>query len=67
MGLMGRRMINNGDAPNCIPYTDIDDIITSVNQEYIKSRDLNHIRDVSENMRDYLKIKDDFLSTQFYD
>lgn len=67
MGLMGRRMINNGDAPNCIPYTDINDIITSVNQEYIKSRDLNHIRHISETMRDYLEIKDDFLSTQFYD
>lgn len=59
MGLMGRRCIHNGDIPNCIKYTDINDIITSIELEYnLRHNDNSEIVDYVYN---YLNISDDWL------
>ena len=70
MGAMGRKMINNGDTPNCIPYdlNNIDKIVDDINQEYERSRgDLFRASVISNQVNEFLNIGDDFLNTEFYE
>lgn len=64
MGMMGRRVINNGVVPNCIHYNkhDLDDIVAKVHAEYL-SEDAEA---VSASVADYLNIGEDFLDTDYY-
>lgn len=72
MGLMGRRVIHNGLAPNCISWHDggewplkyVDDIVKSIRleQQYIGNTDA----DMSEQVRKFLDIGEDWLNTEFY-
>jgi len=61
MGMMGRMVINNGEVPNCIPYNDIDRIITSITDRYTFTPEY-----VSNEVKEYLNIGDLFLNTEFY-
>jgi len=73
MGLMGRRMIHNGDTPNCIPYekNNINDIIESIKHEYWHAKnpmgDNLEANGVSVFMQKYLNINEDFLNSSYYD
>jgi len=72
LGMMGRRVINNGTVPNCISYdkNDLDDIVAKIHEEYLsKDNDLLSlldIRAVSNDVAAYLNIGEDFLDTEFY-
>ncbi len=68
LGLMGRRVINNGDIPNCLPYETVEDVIRLVKREYEYSILLPKIMPevISERVKCYLNITEDFLDTGFY-
>ncbi|MDA3806310.1 MAG: hypothetical protein PF440_00210 [Thiomicrorhabdus sp.] len=63
MGLMGRKMIWNGNTPNAIPYDpkNINDIVEKINFEYENRKSGNYIN-VASQMQKYLDIGDDFLN-----
>ena len=59
LALMGRRCIYNGDLPNCIKWSGIDDICESIIEEYKrKDENNNHIQ---QDMINYLNISNDWL------
>jgi hypothetical protein len=59
LALMGRRSIYNGELPNCIKWSGIDDICNSILEEYkIKDENNNHIQ---QDMINYLNISNDWL------
>jgi hypothetical protein len=68
MGLMGRRVIHNGDTPNCIWYdeSNIDSIVKLIQEEYENRHNVDYIH-VAEAVRSYLDIGTKFLDTEFYD
>ena len=69
LGLMGRRVIHNGDTPNCIPYDpkDIDSIVEAIEHEYWHARNPNgEAEEVAKNMKHYLDVGEDWLDTDFY-
>jgi hypothetical protein len=68
MGLMGRRVIHNGDHPNCIHYNknNIDDIIEKIRSEYDYSYSFDRTKQIAQSMKDYLNIGEDFLNTEYY-
>jgi len=72
LGLMGRKVIHNGDQPNCIRYheNDIASIIDNINSEF-KNRNemIGPYRDyeaTSKAVRNFLDISEDFLNTEYY-
>lgn len=67
LGLMGRKVINNGDVPNCVPYETVKDVIEAVHWEYFRSRVESYAGEVSDSVKEYLNISEDFLYTEFYD
>lgn len=62
MGLMGRRIIWNGNTPNAIPFDrdNIQEIISNIRKEYEGRRDADCIK-VSQMMKKYLNMGDMFL------
>jgi hypothetical protein len=60
MGLMGRKMIHNGDHPNCLHYKNIDDVVRLIMQEFL-NRDKNNEM-IAREMRDYLNVGDKWLN-----
>lgn len=67
MGLMGRRMIHNGDLPNCIKHTD--DVVTIcdlITKEYETRKEMDFIR-TGEEVFDFLNVGNDFLYTEYYE
>lgn len=71
MGLMGRRMIHNGDLPNSIPYDkdNVQEIVSTIQAEfdYRKMRnDLEDYKQVAQGVFEYLDIGEDFLNTEYY-
>ena len=67
MGLMGRRVIWNGNTPNAIPWSrdDIGQIVKTVNMEYENREKFDYLA-IAKQMEDYLNISDDFLYTEQY-
>jgi len=59
LGLMGRKIVHNGNQPNALNYKNIDDIINIINEEY-KNRDQDNTY-ISEEMKKFLKIDDNWL------
>jgi len=59
LGLMGRMVIHNGDMPNNISYTDEDSIVNEINHVYDFRSPVN---DVSEAVRNFIDIGDDWLN-----
>jgi hypothetical protein len=70
MGLMGRRMIHNGDLPNCIKYEkgDIEGIVDNIRIEY-QNRKYGDDWVCYEacKVSDFLHEDDDWLNTEFYE
>lgn len=59
LGLMGRRIIHNGDQPNAINYTDIDHVVELIKNEFtLRHEDNNHI---ANEMRKFLNVSDSWL------
>jgi hypothetical protein len=76
LGLMGRKVIHNGDAPNCIHYhpNDIASIVDNINHEFKNRNELlclapEPIYDYDAtaiSVKRFLNISDDFLNTEYY-
>lgn len=60
LGMAGRRCIFNGDSPNSIPWSNIDDICANINKEY-KNRHHNDMEEISESVKEYLDIGEAWL------
>jgi len=60
LGMMGRRVIFNGDTPSAIPWKGIDDICQSVQKEYDK-RHKDDTKEVSRQVKNYLDIGTEWL------
>jgi len=59
LGLMGRNCIYNGQLPNAIPYTNLDDIVSTIQKEY----DQRHMENqfIVDATFNYLNIGDKWL------
>jgi hypothetical protein len=68
LGLMGRKVIWNGNTPNSIAYDkrDISTAIESIKEEYDKRSTIDYLQ-VSQSIKSYLDIGDTFLKTESYD
>lgn len=64
MGLMGRRVVHNGDAPNAIPWSNYQDVKRAVLQERKKIGSINI--ELAEQVKDYIDIGEDWLDTDYY-
>jgi len=60
LGMMGRRVIFNGDTPSAIKWKGIDDICESVKKEY-ENRHIDDTEQVSKQVKDYLDIGEKWL------
>jgi hypothetical protein len=59
LGLMGRKCLHNGDIPNSIKYSNINDIINNIHLEY-KNRHLDYSH-ITDEVYNYLNIGEDWL------
>jgi len=62
LGLMGRKVIWNGNTPNALNYTGVNDIVRLIKHE--ANKPLNE--DIAIKVKDYVTIKDDWLNTDYY-
>jgi hypothetical protein len=60
LGLMGRRIIHNGEQPNSINYTDLNSVIDLIKKEYATRHEDNTY--IADAMREYLNISDSWLN-----
>jgi len=67
LGLMGRKVIWNGNTPNAIHYTinDLDDIVKKIEVEYANRHSDGYIK-VAEEVRNYLDVGEEFLESDNY-
>jgi len=65
LGLTGRRCIYNGSLPNAIHWKSVDDIVSSIREEYKKIGTKNE--SVAKEVLDYITISDNWLYTEFYE
>tara|TARA_B100001093_G_scaffold520232_1_gene613835 strand:- start:12055 stop:13989 length:1935 start_codon:yes stop_codon:yes gene_type:complete len=62
LGLMGRKVIYNCNSlPNSIKYSNIDDIVKLINDEYKKKDNNNDIELIANNMVNYFNKYDDYF------
>lgn len=61
MGLMGRKVIYNGDTPNAIPFKNFDDVIQKIQQ--VKDEKYDPF-EVAEKMKKYLDVGDSWLDVE---
>lgn len=59
LGLMGRKVIHNGNHPNAIHYKGIDDICNKIMIEYARRKEPN--QEIAEQMKEWLDTGSDFL------
>jgi glycosyltransferase involved in cell wall biosynthesis len=59
LGLMGRRIIHNGNQPNALNYKNIDDVIKLIKNEYEHRHEDNS--QIAKNMRKFLDVGDSWL------
>ena len=64
LGLMGRRCIWNGWAPNAIPWKTVQDAAASIRQE--QSRMGEYHQEVADEMREFLKVGPHWLHPGFW-
>jgi hypothetical protein len=62
LGLMGRKVIWNGNTPNAIPYSenDIDGIVENIVSVFVHRKESDYIG-LAKTMKNFLNISDDFL------
>jgi len=67
LGHMGIKTVSNeqGDAPNVIPYSTIDDVIDIINEESKKIGTLQ--TDVAETTRNFLDVGEKWLNINYYE
>lgn len=58
MGLMGRKIVWNGDTPNAVSFTDVNDALDKINQ--ISKEGYDPFR-IAKEMYDYLNVGDNWL------
>jgi len=63
LGLMGRKVVWNGEAPNAIPYKNLDDILQAIRTEkqHIGETD----RELAEKVKAFAEIGDEWLYVPF--
>jgi hypothetical protein len=68
MGLMGRRMIHNGDLPNCIPYdrNNFQAIVKAIQDEFDNRLTADYNK-VAQDVFNYLDVGEDWLNTEYYE
>jgi hypothetical protein len=67
MGLMGRRMIWNGDLPNAIHYeNNVDKIAELIRKEW-ENRSILDYKKTAQDVYDYLDVGEDWLDTGYYE
>jgi hypothetical protein len=64
LGLMGRRCIHNGDAPNTIHWRTVEDIIAAIKDEQRWIRHTNS--KIAEDVKRFIDIGTNWLNTNFY-
>lgn len=64
LGLMGRKVIYNGDTPNSLNYSSIDGVLSHIWAESEKKGKVQ--AEVAEKMKKYLNIGEDWLYTDYY-
>lgn len=62
LGLLGRKVIWNGNTPNAVPYNNVHDIVKKIQRIQKEKQD----PELSQKVRDYITLKDDWLDTGFY-
>ena len=62
LGLMGRKVVWNGNTPNAIHYTSVHDIVRKIKTEQIKEQD----KTISEKVKNYITLTEDWMDTKFY-
>lgn len=65
LGLMGRKCLWNGNLPNAIPYSSVDDIVAAIRAEHKKSGLMNE--ELRHRMTDHLDIGNDWLDTNYWE
>lgn len=64
LGLMGRRCIWNGNAPNAIAWEDIIDICMIISEEELKIGQTDN--KLAQQVAEYIDIDDDWLNTEYW-
>ena len=64
LGLMGRRCIWDGWAPNAIPWTSVDDAVEAIRQEQLRISE-DH-PEVSEEMLNFIKVGKEWMHPGFW-
>ena len=64
LGLMGRKVVWNSNAPNAIPWTTDDDIMAAIRGEYARAGETD--TDLSLKMAEFLKISEEVFDTDHY-
>lgn len=64
MGLMGRRVVWNGNSPNAIPWQTIDDIVDAIRSQ--KSGPLDS-QIVAQKTKDWINVGSEWKTTEFYE
>lgn len=64
LGLMGRKIIWNGNTPNAINYNNITDVLLKIHKEFINRGSVN--TDLAQKVKDFITISDVWLNTEFY-
>ena len=64
LGLMGRKVIWNGNTPNALPYRTINNIVASIKKESKKIGQTDH--DLATKVKSYLELPDDWLNISYY-
>jgi glycosyltransferase involved in cell wall biosynthesis len=59
LGLMGRRIVHNGNQPNCLNYKNIKDVIKIIKKEYSHRKEDNS--EIADQMRRFLDVGDSWL------
>lgn len=64
LGMMGRRVVWNGNSPNAIPYKSINDIVNTIKQAQTLKDSTTH--NIYNKMVNFLDIGNDWLDTDYY-
>jgi len=62
LGLMGRRIIHNGNQPNALNYKNIDDVIRLIQEEYNNRHEDNS--QIAKDMKAFLDIGEEWLNVK---
>ena len=64
LGLMGRKCVWNGTAPNAVPWQSVDDVVTAIQRESVRVYEENV--ELAARVRAFLDIGTDWLTPAYY-